>query len=289
METLGQTLIPEQLEQRIAELKDENKIDNVIKVIALGNSGAGKSASQAALYGEEDSFEHKSILGSCTTHNSFGLVIENRTAYVICNVPGLIEIDSHNIARNKEAIDAVFKVLSSARVALYFCMHPGHGRLNPLDFEAIRCVREYVKFSDASYGIVVTDVDWKKLNMAPEEYRHQVFKLVEKLLGPNVTVGFTDHVEKDVHGKFPLDGTMVIRAQLLQFLEKLTPEEMHPHAILELDYERLKKEVESITKEMKYFKDQMNANREKHQKEIQDERDRHEKEMVALKEQIQNL
>lgn len=76
-------------------------------IIAVGNSGVGKSFIENLIVGREV-FEHKLRPASVTTTVEVEILRQNGSELFVYNIPGLIEAKEENLERNIEALEQAF-------------------------------------------------------------------------------------------------------------------------------------------------------------------------------------
>jgi hypothetical protein len=274
-------------------------MDQVVKVLILGNSGAGKSFLCNAILGEEI-FEHKNQAGSCTAVNTFSgaLFGEGSTAvaFIIANIPGLIEADPNNIPRNEAAIQSAFKMLPNSPTSLLFVLKNTNGRPLDEDYQAVKCVMDYVKFDTKSSGIVVNSVDWEELDQKPDEYKTEITSQIRGITGrPTMQVDFIASYPKAKRSNLDCPEMVQLNGQLVTFIKKLQPTKIapDPKATLVLDKQKLAKQIDEmkqmIAEERKRHEVMIQQEREKWQKMIKDMQEKNEEMARETQRQIQEL
>ena len=251
---------------------------SVVKVLLLGNSGAGKSLLCNAILGE-DAFEHKMQGTSCTADNSFSLVELSDGAWaIVCNIPGLIEAETDKIDRNKRAIKAAFELLPGAPTAAVFVLSCVGGRPVAQDYQAIRCTCDYVKIADSAMAVVANGVDWAELDDAPEDYRADITLQTRAITKrPTLRVDFVGKLAKAVRSNYASAEMRQLQAQLVALLKSLSPRPMQPEpgAEIELDTEKLKSQMQEM-------KDAMERERAAHAEMMQNERAKWDAQVQAM-------
>jgi septin family protein len=268
--------------------------DNVVKVLFLGNSGSGKSFLCNALIGS-DTFEHKTQAGSVTSTNTFVPVVIGGTAYVVCNIPGLIEADASKIARNKAAVEDAFKFLPMGLTVAIFVMSTAGGRVRMEDYQAIQAVGKYVALDFAATLVLVNNVDWERIDDDPVEYRAAVTKQVKTIVGPNSRVDFSDKVPKAEKSDYACAAMVALRVNLATNLRSLRRARMTPKdgAELVLEHERLKKDLEAlrhrVNEQMRQHEVEMVQQEEKWKAEMAAVTATHEAKLAQMSETIRML
>ena len=122
----------------VDEVMQSLGVEKATKVLILGNSGVGKSflcnvILQHTTFASKTSFD--SVTWKVEVEASSDIDGE---AYVIYNIPGLLEVDEANVARNKACIKQAFEQhphLAPHTVVL-FVLGNQNGRLLPDDIAA---------------------------------------------------------------------------------------------------------------------------------------------------------
>jgi predicted GTPase len=223
----------------------------VAKVLVLGNSGAGKSFLCNALIGSE-TFEHKTRATSVTSTTTFAAVVMGDTAYIICNIPGLIEADQNNIPRNKAAIEAAFDFQRGCPTVALLVVSTTGGRVKNEDYEAIRCVRGYVKMDPAATVVVVNGVDKDEIDGDFGEYERTLTSEVKAIVDAKSRVGLTELVGKTEKADYLSEPMRRLQGKLVQWVTSATAASMTPLAgsTLALETEKLEKAAEEERQRM---------------------------------------
>lgn len=221
--------------------------DRVVKVLVLGNSGAGKSFLCNATIGA-NTFSHATQCGRVTEVNTFVAVVIDGTAFVICNIPGLIESVEGNIPKNKAYIEAAFAFYGDCPTVALFVMHPKSGRINNEDYVAMRVVNKYVSLDPRATAVVINGVDWDELDQTPAVYRAKVISEVHELIERQLDVRFTDKLGKVVRSRYDSTEMTHLQIELASLLLSLRPVSMQPApgAQLLLETEALKKDFAEL-------------------------------------------
>lgn len=219
----------------------------VVKVLIIGNSGAGKSLLCNCIVGGEV-FAHKTQANSTTAVNTFLPVIDKDSVYVICNVPGLIEADANNIARNKAAIDGAFRFIPDAPTVCLFVACPTGGRIKNEDYQAIASVKRFVNIDKKSIAFVVNGVKFDEFDDDGSMYRLEAEEQVHAMVDAKMRVVLTPYIPRRQRDNYESHEMLEMQALLITLLRDLTPVRMQPEpgAELVLENERLRAEFEAL-------------------------------------------
>lgn len=120
---------------------------SVVKIILVGNSGAGKSflcnwvvrAARPAV--PPTVFEHRLSPTAVTTRCERMLVWSPGACFLVYNLPGLLECDVHKVSRNTKLLIRAASELTEARTSLQFVL-PGGGDGAALGSSDVKAFRE---------------------------------------------------------------------------------------------------------------------------------------------------
>jgi hypothetical protein len=206
--------------------------DNVVKVLFLGNSGSGKSFLCNALIGS-DTFLHRGQATRVTSDNTFVAVVIGGTAYVVCNIPGLMEADPDNISRNKAAVEAAIGFLPGGLTVTIFVMSTTGGRVANQDFQAIEAVLNYVDVDLAATAVLINGVEWDEIENAGE-YMADVTAQVQAIVDPSCRVEFAAQVPKSQKSNYSSAAMRTLNLELVTCLRSVKQASMTAKAGAEL-------------------------------------------------------
>lgn len=241
--------------QELPAAVQQTRAGRVVKVLFQGNSGKGKSFLLNALLGEPV-FRHAFQPGYVTDKCEFALYVVGDTAYVLCNVPGLIEADPVNIARNTQCTQEAFEILPEACTIVVFVMGGEvGGRLTAEDVEAYRAVCNYVPaLAPMMSAIVVNGVNSDNFANEREymEYYMNITTSVHRLINPGLTVRFTKFVPKRLHNNFADPQMEELRATMEAIIGALEPAVVvpQPGARLLLDRQALEETIRQTNQQL---------------------------------------
>lgn len=162
-----------------------------IGVILAGNTGVGKSLLCNIIYGGEV-FEHR-ISAGCVTdgvQSILGQYIDPSTnqqvAYKIFNIPGLIESNINNIARNKKCLKEACESVGK-QIFIYVFDVGTAGRAKADDIAAFKSVQEAYQLQHQSYFFLFN----RKPIRAEENYEGEfLLRLKQDLQWPNLPLNY---------------------------------------------------------------------------------------------------
>lgn len=242
-----------------AQLAAIGKTDkDAVKVLLLGNTGVGKSFLCNLLLGKQ-AFESAFSATSVTDHNGFELFVHEGTPYLLYDVPGLLEADEENIARNKEAIqDAIADRPAASTVVLFVFGHQ-NGRLNADDLVAYKAVTDYLEtLDDVSHAVVVNSIPAEYV--ADAAFRAEVSRQVHQFLGRQMRVELLPTLPGAVnfqsHGAASYRSTVASLVRSLSAMHVQAKANAHLQLQLDRESERIRKMNELMQQQEQRLKQQ---------------------------------
>jgi hypothetical protein len=240
----------------LSELKADIKqravtVERVLRVIALGTSGTGKSFLMNLLLGHEF-FKHDYSPNSVTREREYARIIIDKTMIVVYNVPGLIEADPEKVKLNKRELEAAFAELPNTPAVLLYVFGHTNGRVIPSDVEGVRAVRRYLrKLPVVPEAVIMNNIPASKLTA---EYQALTKECLGRTLGE---LGLLRFIPELTTGKQREDA----RYQILQLLSAMIPKAQpaapeSPDARLELDADILSQNIIDLKGQLKTVADE---------------------------------
>jgi hypothetical protein len=193
----------------------------VVKVLVLGNSGAGKSFLVNVVLGA-NTFAHRGQLASVTDATTYAGLCCDNAAYVFCNSPGLIEAGERNRERNSIAIRAAFSALpGSPTVMLFVADGSNGGRLGQEDLDTMATIPEFARTSGAEAALIINRVG--DLDVDPSAYVAEQRRLVAARFGVAIDVVLVNRIPASQKQDYDSAEMVAVRETLLRTFRGLAP------------------------------------------------------------------
>ena len=231
---------------------DFEQVERWFKVLAVGNSGAGKSF-LLNVFNQANLFRHATHTDAVTTQLEYALYAQGTFGYILCDMPGLLHANG-DAQTNAKAIEEAFQVLPdiNAYVLFVMAMGPG-GRLAHEDLVTCKALCEYVpSLNNSNTAVLVNQLAENDFNTALEmiTYESDMMQQASELLIKDASVHFMRKVPAKNQKNWEDETMTGIKELLDDAVKGLIPSRMRPAAgaSLVIPEQRVKEQLESAEK-----------------------------------------
>jgi len=232
----------------------EHGFKDPVKLIILGNSGVGKSFFCNALV-QQTTFSSRVSSTSVTDNVECDVLEHERTAFVVYNIPGLIEADPKNSDRNRRCIEQAFRHLPEAKTVIVFIISQEGGRPRNEDIAAWLAIQAYVpQLQLHTVSFIVNRINKEDFDSGKDwlDYQAATERLIKEQVGRDANITFTYVVPKQAREDYGSGPMVQLRLTVLSKIDTLVRAHVVPEEGSEL---RLEKEV--LQQEMSNLRQKM--------------------------------
>ena len=250
---------------------------DIAKILILGNSGVGKSMLLNVLL-ESDEFESKFSSTAVTKVTELDVLHIDDTAYLLYNVPGLLDPDANVAMKNGAEIEKAIRDRSNTAAISLFVLTVEGGRLRAEDLEAWAAITKYapaIKDLTAVTFVVnkICEDDFESQNDR-DDYELAIHKQIRRFTNANYTIVLLPKLSKEDKASPKSPARLRMRARLITAIDKLEGVALRvaEGARIQLHSEVLKKEIDETRAAMvamqAKFEAEAKQNAETHQMEL---------------------
>eukprot|EP00727_Mastigamoeba_balamuthi_P005070 m51a1_g14561 hypothetical protein (383) ;mRNA; f:1031694-1035491 len=277
--------------------------ENPVKVLVVGNSGVGKSFLANVLLGHE-SFAHSTSVRSVTSRVEWEhshAEDSDATDLEVFNIPGLIEADPANVERNKQCIRQAFETHSNYRSVVLFVFGASKGgRVVAEDVSGWEAIKGFLQPEARRFNVAIAFV----VNQVPiidsdderADYQAEMVRTLADMCGATSFSGRTYFVDqiprKRTREDYSAPEMKLVRGTLLSALRALLPRALpivpERDAVIELERDRLKREIQEISHHLSEVEqrhsEEMKARTEEHLRALAQVKEENERRLREMRE-----
>lgn len=256
------------------------------KVLLLGNSGVGKSFLLNVLL-QEDEFESKYSGTAVTRATEVGVLqptTDESSAYLLYNIPGLLDPSERVTAENSRQIESAFRDRGNLPVVTLFVLTVEGGRPRADDLEAWRAIVRFAPDieTETVVAFVVNKMDSDDFENGAQRtnYELNLQRQLHDFCRRPYSVYFLPKLSSKDRASATSEGRAQMRASLMAALRGL-----RGHAIRIAEGARLKLDYELLKEDIAKTKAQMTAMEERYRLEQQENAKSHRDALAAMQRQ----